>query len=368
MHDDLRYLLALTQINMVGHQLIRNLIGYCGSAQNVLSQNKSKLLKIPGIGEITAESISAFDDFSKVDKEIEFIKKHNVKVLPFYDPAYPQRLKELNDAPAILFQLGELNLNHPRMIAVVGTRKNTMYGKTFTEQLIHELAAYNIIIVSGLAYGIDAIAHKQAVHEKLPTIGVLAHGLDKVYPAVHTQLAKSMIKEGGALITENFTETIPDRENFPKRNRIVAGMVDAVVVVETDLKGGSMITAKLAIGYDRDVLALPGRVDDGYSRGCNYLIKNHQATMVESADDLLKLLNWHDSAKPLNQQIKMPLDLNKEQQSIYELIKNKGVTELDYLITESGLNSSRLAFVLLELEFKNAVISLPGKVYQVARA
>jgi DNA processing protein len=365
--NELLALLALSKVKMVANHAIKSLISYCGKPSEVFKLPLSKLLKIPGVGPLTAQSIFEYKGFEEAEKEIEFIAKHHIKVTPYYDKTYPYRLNDIVDAPAYIFHLGDVDFNQARFIGIVGTRKNTLYGQQFTEQLVSDLKAYNVVIVSGLAYGIDIIAHKAAVKNDIPTIGVLAHGLDKVYPAAHTNTAKQMIKGGGALIAEHFSGTIPDPENFPKRNRIVAGMIDALVVVESDLKGGSMITAKLAAGYDREVLALPGRTEDGYSKGCNYLIKTQQATLIEETNDLVKLLNWDLLNTKKQAQLKIPLDLPKDHQNIYNMIKLNGVTELDFLMTTSGLNSSRLAFVLLELEFKSLILSLPGKVYQLAR-
>lgn len=365
--NELLALLALSKVKLVGHHAIKSLISYCGTPSEVFKLPLSKLLKIPGVGALIAQNVKGFNGFEEAEKEVEFIAKHNIKVATYYDKTYPYRLNDINDAPAYIFYLGDIDFNQSRFIGVVGTRKNTLYGQQFTEQLVAELKPYNVIIVSGLAYGIDVIAHKAAVKNDIPTIGVLAHGLDKVYPAAHTNTAKQMLKGGGALVTEHFSGTIADRENFPKRNRIVAGMIDALVVVESDLKGGSMITAKLAVGYDREVMALPGRTEDGYSKGCNYLIKTQQASLIEETNDLVKLLNWDILNTKKQGQLKIPLDLTKEQQNIYDRIKLNGVTELDLLITTSGLSSSRLAFVLLELEFKSLILSLPGKVYQLTR-
>ena len=365
--NELLALLALSKVKMVGNHAIKSLVSYCGAPSEVFKLPLSKLLKIPGVGPLTAQSVYEFKGFEEAEKELEFIAKHNIKVTPYFEKTYPYRLTQINDAPAFIFHLGDIDFNQQRYIGIVGTRKNTLYGQLFTEQLVADLKPYNVVIVSGLAYGIDIIAHKAAIKNDIPTIGVLAHGLDKIYPAAHTNTAKQMLKKGGALIAEHFSGTTADKENFPKRNRIVAGMIDALVVVESDLKGGSMITAKLAAGYDREVLALPGRTEDGYSKGCNYLIKTQQASLIEEINDLVKLLNWDIKKSKEQKQLAIPLDLTKEQQVIYDIIKRNGITELDMLITSSGLSSSRLAFVLLELEFKSLILSLPRKVYQLAK-
>jgi DNA processing protein len=365
--DELLALMALTRVQLVGNYTTKNLIGYCGSAREVFKQSKQRLLKIPGVGFGTVENILAFNDFKSLEPELDFIANHQIKVAAYYQNDYPYRLKDISDAPVLLFSLGDTDFNINRTIGIVGTRKNTTYGKQFAEKLVEELKPYNVTIISGMAYGIDIIAHKASLKNEIPTIGVVAHGLDRVYPAVHAGVAKQMIKSGGAIVTEHLSGTIPDRENFPKRNRIVAGMIDALVVVETDIKGGSMITAKLAISYDREVAALPGRTEDGYSKGCNYLIKSHQASMIECADDLAKWMNWDLEKRAPEKQFTLPIDLHPDHLEVFGVIREKGRIELDTLLQTVNLSSSRLAFVLLELEFRNLILSLPGKVYQLIR-
>lgn len=365
--DELIALMALTRVRMVGNYTTKNLIGYCGSAREVFKQSRQKLLKIPGVGATTVENILAFRDFDALKPELDFIADHQINVSAYYQDTYPYRLKDIPDAPVLLFSLGTADLNATRTIGIVGTRKNTSYGKVFTETLVEALKPYQATVISGMAYGVDIIAHKASLKHDIPTIGVVAHGLDRVYPAVHAGVARQMVQNGGALVTEFLSGTVPDRENFPKRNRIVAGMIDALVVVETDLKGGSMITAKLALSYDREVMALPGRTEDGYSRGCNYLIKSNQASLIENADDLAKWLNWDLMKQKPEKQTALPLDLHPDHLEVFRIIREKGRVELDTLLQTVELTSSRLAFVLLELEFRNLILSLPGKVYQHIR-
>jgi DNA processing protein len=363
--DELFYLLSLTQIPLVGNYSVKTLVSYCGSAEKVFKITKSKLLKIPGIGELTADSILAFKDFSIAEKELAFIEKHNIKVHIYYDKAFPYRLKNIPDSPVVLFQLGAGDISPERSIGIVGTRRNTHYGKAFTEKLVEKLKPYNCLVVSGLAYGIDIIAHKSCLHNEVSTAAVLAHGLDRIYPPLHANTAKNILKKDGSLISEFLSGTLPNKENFPARNRIVAGLIDVLIVVETDMRGGSMITAKLASGYDREVMALPGKVDEERSKGCNYLIKSNQASMIEGIDDIVKLMGWDLKTNKQERQIALPLDLSSDQKKVYEKIKESGSCELDALITEMEMNSSKLAFILLELEFKSLVNALPGKVYSV---
>jgi DNA processing protein len=240
----------------------------------------------------------------------------------------------------------------------------TSYGKQFIEELMEELNAYQPTIVSGLAYGIDVHAHKQSLKNMMPTFGVVAHGLDKIYPSVHKNVARDMIKNQGAVISEYMSNTIPNRENFPMRNRLVAGMVDAVIVVESANKGGSLITAELANQYNRDVLALPGAINQKYSSGCNYLIKNNKAHLIEDIEDLVHLLNWDIKVE---KKIQKPLfhNFSENEQKLYSLIKENIEVGVDHLQIKSGFVSSLLAITLLELEMKNCIISLPGKRYKL---
>jgi DNA processing protein len=349
----------------VGNVLAKNLLAYCGSAQNVFKQSKSKLLKIPGIGETIATNILAFTDFSKAEDEIAFIAKHKIRPLYFTDADYPETLKQIADSPLMLYRLGNMELETHRMVAIVGTRKASDEGKEFCEQLVAGLKPYNCTIVSGLAYGIDIAAHKAALQNNMPTIGVLAHGLDRVYPAVHTSTAKKMIENGG-LLTEYMTGTVPDRENFPSRNRIVAGLCDAVVVIETDIKGGSMITAEIAFGYNRDVFAVPGNPNNENRKGCNFLIKNNKAALIENADDIALMMGWDakTTAKPTPQH-QLLLDLTKDEEKVVQALKTLKNTGMDEIAFTTKLSINETALVLLELELKGAVKSLPGKIYKL---
>ena len=362
---ELLYQIALTQIEGVGNVLAKNLISYCGSATSVFKAKKSSLLKIPEIGEITANSVISFKDFSKAESELKFIEYHNIKTYFYASQNYPYRLKTNNDCPVLLYQLGDADLNADKIISIVGTRNPTDYGRNFCETLIENLAGTNVSIISGMAYGVDICAHKAALKNNLPTVGVLAHGLDRLYPAEHKKHAKSMMKSGGALVTEFLSGTNPDRENFPKRNRIVAGLSDAVIVVETALRGGSMITAELAWQYDRGLMALPGKINDEKSAGCNFLIKTNKAEMIENADDLLKSLGWTISKNSLPKQKELPINLSEEEKKLINLFKKENMLEIDKLISLSGLSSGQVALTLLDLEIKGIIKTLPGKRFQL---
>jgi len=358
---ELLYRVALTFIPNIGHVLAKNLVSYCGSPEAVFKQSKNKLLKIPGIGARNAESILSFTDFKRVEEECAFIQKHKIKTLFYTDEAYPARLKHIADSPVILYCLGNADYNAPRMIGMVGTRRITDYGKDITLQLVEGLQPYGCTIVSGLLYGVDIAAHKAALDNALPTIGVVGHGLDRIYPAQHAPTAKKMLGTGG-LLTEYPSNTNPDKENFPSRNRIVAGICDAVVIVETDIKGGSMITAEIAFDYNRDVFAIPGRTIDERSKGCNHLIKSNKAALVENAADIAYALGW-DIAARKKPKVQLNLVLNGNEEKIYSLLREAemGIDEISFK-TGLGLNEASLA--LLEMELNGIVKSLPGKMYR----
>lgn len=360
--EKLKYQIALTLLPNVGDKLLPGLVSYCGGVEGVFKAGKSKLMKAPGVGAAKAEGILAFDDFGRAEKEVEFIKKHKIKPTFYLDDDYPLRLKNIPDGPIMIYSLGKANLDQDKIIGIVGTRKATKYGEAFCEELVEGLKPYNCLILSGLAYGIDSYAHKAAVKNELPTVGVLAHGLDRIYPAAHTNLARDMVKAGGGLLTDNLSETIPGRENFPKRNRIVAGLCDALIVVETPQQGGSMITANLANSYNRDVMAYPGRVKDENSKGTNNLIKTNKAHMIEHVDDLVYLMGW-DLKKVSKPAQKSLAELTSTEKQLLDIInQNEGIT-LDDIVGKAKIPLSKISLVLLDMEFKGVIKSLPGKAY-----
>jgi DNA processing protein len=362
--NNLVYKIALTQIPGIGSVLAKNLIGYCGGVKEVFSKSTQFLKKAPGVGTILAQNIKSFNDFSAAEKEVAFVERHGIQPLFFLDAAYPNRLRNIPDCPILLYTRGNPNLSPDKCIAIVGTRNMTEYGKQFINQLVEDLAPYNATVVSGLAYGVDVWAHKQCIKYGINTYGVVAHGLDRIYPVAHSQVAKEMLANDGAILTEFTSGTKPDRENFPMRNRIVAGMVEAVVVVESAISGGSLITAELANQYNRDVMAVPGNLGEKYSAGCNFLIKNHKANLIEGIDDLVKLLNW-DVRLEKNTQRQLFIELTEPEQKLVDLIRESKELGIDQLMANSGFSSSMLAMTLLELELKNCITTLPGKRYQV---
>lgn len=366
MNDELLFQLALTLVPHIGDVQAKILLQHFGNAPDIFKASQSGLEKLEGIGVVRAKSIKEFSDFSVAEKEMQFIEKYQIRTFFLSDADYPQRLLNCYDSPTLLFYKGTANLNASKILAIVGTRSDTEYGKQFTEKLVKDLSGIDITIVSGLAYGIDATAHKAAVKNNLPTVGVVGHGLDKIYPSDHAGLAKDMIKEGGGILSEFFSGTKPDKHNFPLRNRVVAGISDATVVVETHTKGGSMITAKLADAYNRDVFAVPGRANDSKSEGCNHLIKHNKAMLLTTADDLLDVLGWKDRKKEkIKKQKELFIELSAGEKLIVQMLQEKESVHIDEMNIGSGLSSSAIAAALLNLELQNVIASLPGKMYKL---
>jgi DNA processing protein len=364
--SSLIYQIAITLIPGIGDVLARNLISYCGGVEEVFTSRRSHLLRIPGVGEKIADSVVSFRDFRRAEEEIVFMEKHHIKPLFFLDKEYPSRLRHFDDAPVMLYYLGNGDLNNEKIVGVVGTRNASEYGKGCAASLIEQLSETGCLILSGLAYGIDVHAHREALKNQLPTVGVMAHGLDRIYPSQHKGIAQKMIEQGG-LLTEFMSRTTPDRENFPKRNRIVAGLCDVLVVVETAERGGAIITAEIANNYNKDVAAFPGRINDEYSAGCNNLIKSNKASLITGADDLLYLMGWNAAGKPKAKiQRSLPLNLSTADLEVYKLIQTKSKSAIDELAFELKADTALLSLQLLEMEFKGLVRALPGKVYELA--
>ena len=351
----------------MGDITAKNLIAYCGSAEGVFKAKKSLLEKIPGIGTILIDVVSN-GDIQKdalicAEEEIKFIEKKKIIPLFFTDPNYPRRLKQCADSPVMLYTKGNMKLNSEKIISMVGSRKSTAYGKKICEQIVDAFASYNVLIVSGLAYGIDITSHRAALKNNLATIGVLAHGLDLVYPSEHTGTSEKMLDDGG-LISEFMSNTKMNPEYFPRRNRIVAGISDATIVIEATYKSGALITAEIANSYDREVFAVPGRMDDSSSEGCNLLIKANKAMLIQSAEDVVKALNWDvESKKPKRVQAELFASLSKEEETLVNILKQKEKAHVDDISSASGLPMSKTAALLLGLEFSGVIKSLPGKMY-----
>ena len=364
MNNDLLYQVALTLVPGIGDVHAKSLVSIYGDAASIFKARKSQLEKLEGIGSYRAGSIKAFTDFDSCENEIAFIEKYKITPLFLTSQGYPQRLLNCYDSPSLLYYRGNANLNETRIVSVVGTRNNSEYGRLICEELINGLKQQNILIVSGLAYGIDTLAHKTALKNKLNTVGVLAHGLDMIYPFQNKQLAKQMTEQGG-LLTDFKSNTSPDKQNFPKRNRIVAGICDALVVIESGKKGGSLITAELANSYNKDVFAMPGRTTDNKSEGCNYLVKNNKASLITCTDDLLNIMNWDDKVTEKKKQRELFIEFTQEEKVIVDILYTKESIHIDELYIKSGLSSSAAANALLMLEMQGVLIALPGKMYQL---
>ncbi len=362
MNNDLLYQIALTLIPNVGDVNGKKLVAYCGSPEAVFREKRKALMKIPGIGHVIVNNILNHNTFGRAEKEIAFIEKYKIRPLFYTDPEYPARLLNCEDGPLMLYYKGSANLNALRVLAVVGTRRVTNYGKLRCEEILNDLKEQEVMIVSGLAYGVDSCAHRKALDFGMETIGVLAHGLDMIYPGQNKKLAERMLEQGG-LLTEFMSETNPDRENFPKRNRIVAGMSDAVLVIESGRRGGALITADLAGSYNRDVFAVPGRVNDEMSEGCNFLVKTNRAALCETGNDIAYLMGWDDKPVKKKTQPELFIDLTADEKTILNLIKEAGEIAIDEIVLKSGLSTSKVAAALLNLEFEGVVRSLPGKIY-----
>ena len=360
--------IALHFTSGIGDYLVKLLVSYCGSAEQVFKTPKGKLLKIPGIGAVSAEAIKTGNTFHKAEKEIGKAEKEGVEILLFTDKKYPSRLKSLEDAPSLLYFKGNANLNHPKTIGIVGTRQATSYGKEMVEKLIAELVPHSPFIISGLAYGIDIQAHKQSLKYNLPTLGILGSGIDVIYPAAHKETSKKMLEHGG-LLTENHFGAKPDAHNFPARNRIIAGMCDALVVVEAAEKGGALITAEIANSYNKDVFAFPGSIGQTYSDGCNKLIKINKANLLTSVKDIEYIMNWSVDNPASKKETLSRLDLSQfepDEQKVIALLQEKNAPMMiDELSWKSSISPSLLASLLLNLEFNNIMRSLPGKQFKL---
>lgn len=367
----LKYKIALEIIPHIGSITAKKLIAYCGGVDEVFTQSKKSLQKIPGIGEIIAYEVYNQKVLDRAEKEIEFLFKYDITPLYYTDSTYPERLKQCEDSPILLYYKGNVPLSHQKVLAMVGTRNATDYGKWLCDELISGLMqkGHSVLIVSGLAHGIDTAAHRNAIKYGYPTVGVLAHGLDMIYPAANRGLAKEMLGNG-ALVTDFITGTQPERNNFLRRNRIIAGLSDATIVVESALKGGALVTADLASSYNRDVLACPGRTSDKCSQGCNALIKSNKAALVESVEDVENALNWsvNASSASVPKQLSIFRELSDEEEKIVSILKNVEKENIDTIAIGSGLSMPSTSAVLLSLEFDGIVKSLPGKTYMLSKS
>lgn len=359
------YDIAFANIHGIGPSTAKEIMKIYSSTEELFSESRSNLEKIFKSRTKTINDIRNRTMFEKCEKEMEFMEKYNIKCFFLNDKDYPQRLLNIPDSPICLYFQGNEDLNKERMVGIVGTRNSTDYGKELTEKIVSELKEYNISIVSGLAYGIDAISHRKSLAEDIPTFAVLGHGLDMIYPKENYDLAIEMTKHGG-LITEFMTKTKPERYNFPRRNRIIAGLCDCVIVIEAAKKSGSLVTADLANQYNKDVFALPGRVGDQFSEGCNYLISSQRANILHATNDIIEIMNWdYDIKNQPKKEPKRPTNLTKDEEIIYNIIAGNEEIHIDDISIECTLNPSVLASCLLNLELEGVIRCLPKKAYKI---
>lgn len=369
--EDLRYIIALMSMKGVGSAISRHLINEFGSAEAIFNADTPLLSKIPRIGNSIVEQLHDDSLFAKADSELEFIETHHIKTLVYGEPGYPERLLDCPDAPELLFYLGSADLNSKKIISIVGTRSCTQSGKDNVAQLVQGIKEVHpdTIIVSGLAIGIDVSAHKAALKEGLPTVGVVAHGLDMIYPASHKSIARQMIMEGGGIITEYTTHANIEKGNFLARNRIIAGLADAVIVAESRDKGGSLVTASIALDYDRDVFAIPGRVNDERSKGCNRIIRQNRAGLITCAQDFLEAMGWDNKgtkSKAIQQTIDFgDAELSPIESSILSTLKEKGDLRANQISEITHLENTVILEALLDLEMNGKIRSCPGCIYQL---
>ncbi len=362
MSEELVFQLALELIQGVGSRGVKQLFSYCGSATDVFKASKSRLLSIPGVGEKLAVAIKQANNFKEAENIMRSAEKIDAEILHYTNSRFPKRLKQLIDAPNIIYKKGNGDLNPNRSVAVVGTRKATTYGKSITDKIIKDLSSLGVNIISGLAYGIDIQAHKASLNNGIPTFAILAGGLDRIYPSIHKKYAEEMLIDGG-LITESIPGTKPDPHLFPARNRIIAGMADATIIVEAAAKGGALITANLADSYNRLVFAVPGDLGKTYSEGTNKLIATQRALIYSSIEDFIYHLNWDLASDDQKIEKALP-EMTKEENVIFNLLKtNEAPLAIDLISIQSQIPINQVASYLLNLEFKNLIKSLPGKKY-----
>ncbi|MDD2436465.1 MAG: DNA-processing protein DprA [Massilibacteroides sp.] len=360
------YQIALTRIHGVGTALGRQLFTYFGSAEAIFKEKERLLEKIPGIGTRTALEIKNPEVLEQAEAELAFMGKNRIKGLFINDEQYPYRLRECPDAPLLLYTKGNIDLNKTHIVSIVGTRNATSYGRELTEQFVADLGAAipDVLIISGLAFGIDICSHRAALKNKLSTVGVLAHGLDRIYPGVHKSTAIAMLEQGG-LLTDYPSGTNPDRSNFVRRNRIVAGLADATIVVESAEKGGSLITADLAFSYSRDVFSFPGRTNDPMSCGCNKLIRLNKAGLISCATDFISAMCWEERKQPDSVQAELPFSTVEEcSDPVLALIRKQGDIQIDELAIRLEIAISELSVHLFELEMEGKIKAIPGGRYR----
>ncbi len=363
----LKHKIALGLIPRIGDINARKLVSHFGSVESIFHESCRNLTRIPGIGSGLAKYISDRSYLETAEKEAEYVTKHNIRTFFYLDNDYPFRLRQCDDSPVVFFFKGNCDLNASRILSVVGTRSATSGGKEICEKIIAGLAAGlpDLVIVSGLAYGIDITSHKAALANNLQTVGVLGHGFKTIYPSIHRSTADAMVKNGG-LVTDFLSDALPERNNFIKRNRVIAGLSDATLVVQSGIKGGALITADIANSYNRDVFAVPGRPEDQYSAGCNSLIKSNKAALIENSDDIEYFLDWTPEKKRPPVQRTLFSELNETEKSIYELLSGESEMTIDSICRSLEMPVFKLSSLLLQMEFKGLIKCYPGNLYRIS--
>lgn len=362
--NELRYTLALQRIPNLGDISAKKLLRQVGSAEGIFKEKRSTLAKIDGIGQMRLREINVKQQLEEADAEMRFIEDNHIVCRYFQDKAYPEKLKHCIDGPILLFERGNIDLKNKKIISIVGTRKITTYGAAMCKSLIEELAPLNPVIVSGLAYGVDVCAHKTAMEANLQTIGCLAHGLNQVYPRDHKKHVKK-IEQNGGFFTEFWSSDTFDKTNFLKRNRIIAGLSEATIVIESAEKGGSLVTADIANSYNREVFAVPGRATDSQSRGCNNLIKQQKAHVLTNAADIIYHLGWELNEREKPRQTQLFVELDDDEKIVYRYLKEKEKEFLDVIALDCTLPVFKVATILMNMELKGVVRPLPGKLFQL---
>lgn len=362
-HTELHYLLALQNVPNLGDSTAKKLIRHLGSAEAIFKAKKQNLLKIDGIGSNKLKDLNSAAHLQAAEEELKFIENNDIQISYFQDKDYPEKLKHCLDGPILLFSRGNIDLQNKRIISIVGTRRVTTQGTVFCEQLIEDLSPLNPVIVSGFAYGVDITAQKAAIKNGLQTIGCLAHGLNQIYPKVHGKYV-SQVEANGGFYTDFWSSNAFERNNFLKRNRIIAGLSEATIVIESAEKGGSLVTADIANSYNREVFAVPGRPGDSQSKGCNNLIKSQNAHLISSAADLVYILNWDLTSKATGVQKQLFIELEPEEQPLHNYLVENGKQQLDTIALNCELPTYKTAGLLLDMELKGAIRPLPGKLFE----
>ncbi len=362
------YKLALGMIPGVGDITARKLVSFTGSVEAVFKESYRSLTRIPGVGEALASAVARHEYLDAAKTEAEFVEKHGIKVFFYLDDDYPVRLRQCEDSPVTFYFRGNADLNSPMILSIVGTRNATQRGRELCQAIVSGLAVHfpQLLIVSGLAYGVDITAHKAALAGNLPTVAVLGHGLKTIYPSVHAGVARAMLDNGGH-ITDFPSATLPERNNFIRRNRIIAGISDATLIIESGVRGGALITADIAASYNRDVMAVPGRPGDEWSAGCNALIRCNRAALVENADDIEYLLGWKPAALATPVQGALFKGMTGNEKRIYEALGGDDGMTIDMLAGAAGIPVSKLSAILLQMELAGMITPYPGNVYRIRR-